>query len=82
MNKKQLPVGSSQAGPCVRGKLNHHWTITPANGPSSVGRCSKCKKKSLFFNSTPSQIEYENNRKAEKQISEPKVTEIPKRAAA
>ena len=82
MKKKPLPVGSCEAGPCILGKLDHHWNIATAKGPSSIGRCGKCKKQAIFFNSTQSQIEYENNRKAEKQISEPKGTEIPKRAAA
>lgn len=82
MKKKQLPVGSSEAGPCILGRLDHHWNIATAKGPSSIGRCGKCKKQAVFFNSTQSQIEYENNRKAKKQVLVPAVSEFPERAAA
>ena len=73
---KKLPIGSSQAGPCILGKLDHYWKIATPNGPSSIGCCSKCKKKALFFNSGPKLI------KDEKQTSDPAVIEFPKRAAA
>ncbi len=82
MRKKQLPVGSAQAGTCVRGKLDHHWQIAPANGSKSVGRCGKCKKEALFFKSTQAQADYEKSRSAKKQVQVPTVTGSPQRAAA
>ena len=76
MSNKKLLEGSAQAGQCILGKLDHYWKIATPNGPSSIGRCSKCKKKALFLNSGPNLI------KDEKQSLESIVTELPIRAAA
>ena len=76
LSNKKLLEGSAQAGQCILGKLDHYWKIATPNGPSSIGRCSKCKKKALFFNSGPKLI------KDQKQTSDPAVSEFPIRAAA
>lgn len=31
----------------------HFWKIAPATGPTSVGRCKKCREEREFKNSTP-----------------------------
>jgi len=34
----------------------HHWTIARAEGPTSVGRCRRCKETRLFENSITASI--------------------------
>ena len=31
----------------------HHWVIEPANGPTSKGRCRRCREERDFQNATP-----------------------------
>jgi len=31
----------------------HHWIIETANGPTSIGRCQKCRAKREFSNTPP-----------------------------
>jgi len=31
----------------------HHWMIETANGPTSLGRCQKCRAKKEFINTPP-----------------------------
>jgi len=34
----------------------HHWTIARAEGPTSVGRCRRCKETRIFENSITASI--------------------------
>ena len=42
--------------PCKEGSV-HRWRIDPPNGPTSVGRCSRCRAKREFSNASATQYD-------------------------